>query len=405
MASRVFSILALFGMAASAFADDDLYAVRGRVVDERGIGIADVDVSTYWSANGLRTDEFRAIQAKKNWDWKDLYRKQGQMVPWGRPTSTDANGAFTISVRRDDYKLFAIDNSRKRGAVANFKPGNSDAPPMVTIELQPLARVRGTIRMAKTAEPLEWAVADVRLPSNPDVPLGRNRLVMCGTLNSQFDLWLPPGDYVFHANNDGPRHAETIPDKRVTVPAGTRQLDIGLLSLTIRPNRDELTKESKAAGKWGDYKKHYGDAPPPWHITAARGVEKDVQIANFKGKWVLLYFWSPWCRPCLGKGLPELMEFHELHEQQQDQFQILAFCLDKDREFASIDELDRQLQPVIKNVWGGKSLPFPVLLDSSFRTWESFGLEGAGELLLIDPNGHLVKGDATTLARVLVRGE
>jgi hypothetical protein len=58
------------------------------------------------------------------------------------------------------------------------------------------------------------------------------------------------------------------------------------------------------------------------------------------------------------------------------------------------------LQPVIKNVWG-KPLPFPVLLDPSFTTMERYGLPGFGALILIDPQGNLVKGDETVLAAKL----
>ena len=40
--------------------------------------------------------------------------------------------------------------------------------------------------------------------------------------------------------------------------------------------------------------RHVGKAPPPWHVTDARGVNKEVQLADFKGKWVLLEFWGYW---------------------------------------------------------------------------------------------------------------
>ena len=39
----------------------------------------------------------------------------------------------------------------------------------------------------------------------------------------------------------------------------------------------------------------------------------------------------------------------------------------------------------MKNVWDGKTLPFPVLLDPTFKTWETFGIDGLGTTILIDP--------------------
>jgi hypothetical protein len=42
-----------------------------------------------------------------------------------------------------------------------------------------------------------------------------------------------------------------------------------------------------------------------------------------------------------------------------------------------------------------------VLLGSSFKTWESYGLPEMGDVLLIDPDGKLVKGDEAVLAEKL----
>jgi hypothetical protein len=44
-----------------------------------------------------------------------------------------------------------------------------------------------------------------------------------------------------------------------------------------------------------------------------------------------------------------------------------------------------------------------VLLDPTFTTWERFGLPGLGTVILIDPDGNLVKGDETVLAEKLQR--
>ena len=57
-------------------------------------------------------------------------------------------------------------------------------------------------------------------------------------------------------------------------------------------------------------------------------------------------------------------------------------------------------KPIVKNVWNGRQLPFPLLLDNSFRTCESFGIDGFGKML-IDPQGRLVQGDEKTLAEKL----
>lgn len=78
---------------------------------------------------------------------------------------------------------------------------------------------------------------------------------------------------------------------------------------------------------------------------------------------------------------------------QGSRFDILTICIDEDGELKSIADLDRRLEPIVKHVWGGRPLPFPILLDNTFQTWERFGLPGLGTVLLIDPEGNLVKGD------------
>jgi hypothetical protein len=59
------------------------------------------------------------------------------------------------------------------------------------------------------------------------------------------------------------------------------------------------------------------------------------------------------------------------------------------------------VQPIVKHVWGGTPLPFPILLGNTFQTWERFGLPGLGTVLLIDPEGNLLKGDEAVLAEKL----
>ena len=64
----------------------------------------------------------------------------------------------------------------------------------------------------------------------------------------------------------------------------------------------------------------------------------------------------------------------------------------------SIADVDRALEPIVNHVWGGKALPFPILLDPTFKTWERFGLPGLGTVIPIDPEGKLIKGDEVVLA-------
>ena len=107
---------------------------------------------------------------------------------------------------------------------------------------------------------------------------------------------------------------------------------------------------------------------------------------------------------CLRTDLPSLARFYEEHPAERDRFEILAFCIDDDGELASIAALDRELEPVVKHVWGGRAMPFPVLLDATFQTMESFGISTFGPHL-VDPTGTLMKGDEAVLADKLKQRE
>lgn len=83
------------------------------------------------------------------------------------------------------------------------------------------------------------------------------------------------------------------------------------------------------------------------------------------------------------------MKFYEEHKDQRDRFEILAFHDARAKTFA---ELDEKLKPIIKDKWGGKELPFPILLDDSGDTIKTLGVRGFPTVILIDPEGKLVKG-------------
>lgn len=80
------------------------------------------------------------------------------------------------------------------------------------------------------------------------------------------------------------------------------------------------------------------------------------------------------------------MEFYEEHKDQRDQFTILAF---HEPGVKSLDELDKKLAPIVKKLWKGKELPFPIVLDSTGKTLKSYGVRAFPTLVLIDPEGKI----------------
>jgi len=78
-------------------------------------------------------------------------------------------------------------------------------------------------------------------------------------------------------------------------------------------------------------------------------------------------------------------EFSDLREH----FEILAFHDPSAKDFA---KLDPKLLKFRKHLWKGKDLPFPILLDSTGKTVKTYGISGFPTLILINPDGKVVRG-------------
>jgi AhpC/TSA family len=320
-----------------------------------------------------------------------------------QPIKTGTDGRFILTARDCFYTVMAMDRSRRHGGLVFLPKGRESEP--VEIRLCPLVRVRGSFEGPAAAQQPFWSHVYVHVPADLSRPLDSTRLVSCGSFEARFEVWLPPGRYVIQGYSQDAHYKDAgklMPNLQVALKGDTREVELGRFRLF--PHRTEISSriaEAKAAGTWVEYSKHYGQKPPRWHVTDARGVKSTVQLTDFVGKWVLVDFWGFDCMPCLGTGLPKLMKFYEDHEAQRNRFEILAICVDPDGTLKSMTDVDRRLEPIVTHVWGGKHLPFPVLLDSSFQTWERFGLAGMGQTLLFDPEGRLVEGDETVLAEKL----
>jgi peroxiredoxin len=401
MSARLGMLAVLLLSAPAAFSADEPKTICGRVVDSSGIAVSGASVSAFWAANGLDWDQVVALGDKSP---EKMWQNEGKMAPWGSVrVVTDADGRFSIPAPEKMKTLLIYDRERARGAVVVFDPKHPEVP--LEVRLAPLVRVFGTNRFSGPDQTLKWSCTYLNLPYDENDPLNRNRLAICGSYQVRFEFQVPPGTYEIRASSDDPS-SSTVESRTITVTADQKELDLG--ALVLRPQVggvQALIDRSKSKGTWGNYKQILGKQPPAWHLTDARGVTKDAKLADFKGKWAVLYFWGPDCAPCLGKDLPELMEFYEVHKTRRDQFEILAFCTDFSESIPDIAALDRHIAAVKKAVWGGKDLPFPVLLDNTFQTYERFGLEGSGVpvYLLIDPDGKLVEGDLKMLAEKLER--
>ncbi len=110
---------------------------------------------------------------------------------------------------------------------------------------------------------------------------------------------------------------------------------------------------------------------PNVSLPALDGGSRD--LAQERGKVVLLNFWATWCIPCRTE-MPELQSLAD--ELQGESFTL--FTIDLQEDAATITPFRREL-----------GLRLPVLLDEDGEVTRSYGVRALPATFLIDRNGVL----------------
>jgi cytochrome c biogenesis protein CcmG, thiol:disulfide interchange protein DsbE len=116
-----------------------------------------------------------------------------------------------------------------------------------------------------------------------------------------------------------------------------------------------------------------GDPAPDKELSRL-GTPGSGEIADYRGKWVLVNFWASWCAPCKTEA-PALESFQRAHAA--DDFTVLGINLD--------DTTGDALEFVKRY-----GLTYPQLRegDGADRR-DAYGMTGFPESFLIDPRGHV----------------
>lgn len=128
-------------------------------------------------------------------------------------------------------------------------------------------------------------------------------------------------------------------------------------------------------------------ATPSWPVTLSPGEPAPefslpdidgnrVSLSRFRGKTVLIAFWSTWCSRC-----EEELSF--LRDRFGDRDDVAVLLVNQDSEktvsMNRISEIRKKL-----------GLRFPIIVDSGLVLWDRFGINALPTSLVIGKNGKVL---------------
>ena len=143
--------------------------------------------------------------------------------------------------------------------------------------------------------------------------------------------------------------------------------------LATLENNDDPKVAAAARGR-GELKT-LESTPLDWKFTAVDG--RPVDLADWRGKVVLVDFWASWCPDCL-REMPEVLAaYHQYHDKG---FEVVGVSMDHDKA-AMVAFLKKH------------NIPWPQQYDG--QAWDSsvavkYGVKGIPEMWLLDRTGRVV---------------
>lgn len=118
---------------------------------------------------------------------------------------------------------------------------------------------------------------------------------------------------------------------------------------------------------------------PELRGTAWLNTERQLSLADLRGKLVLLDFWTYSCINCL--HVLEDLKYLE-HKYADRPFVVVGVHSPK---FTNEDDAGSVRQAIARH-----GITHPVLLDSGRRTWDAYAVRGWPTLVLVDPRGYVL---------------
>lgn len=102
---------------------------------------------------------------------------------------------------------------------------------------------------------------------------------------------------------------------------------------------------------------------------------KEIRLADYKGKYILLNFWATWCGPCKIE-MPSLETLHTKFKSRN----LAVVAVSNDIFGAKV------VKPFVK----AHKMSFTVSLDQDLKVSTQYGVVGLPTTILIDPRGIVI---------------
>jgi thiol-disulfide isomerase/thioredoxin len=176
-----------------------------------------------------------------------------------------------------------------------------------------------------------------------------------------------PGTYALHVYRQDFKRRKTVeisPEAiPLTIPFDPREGSEG--RGTMRPIRPQPLS--------------IGDVSPEFSFKAVDG--QSMKLSDFRGRFVLLYFWATWCGPCKLET-PHLKVVHEAFGADR-RLAMISLSLDSGpsapKQYAKENDL-QWIQGFLGD-WTTTEVP------------DQYGVQGIPEIILLDPQGRVLRTD------------
>ncbi len=115
--------------------------------------------------------------------------------------------------------------------------------------------------------------------------------------------------------------------------------------------------------------------PPAANFSGQTASGDTVQLADYKGRVVVLDFWASWCKPCQ-KEFPFLIDLYEAYHEAG----LVVIGINLDENPANMRTFLAKLK---------RKTPFPVIVDPKGKLPQIYNVEGMPTTVFIDRNGFI----------------